>query len=300
MAGDSKATLRSRATRVNYKETNSRPRIIKQTLNQSSQPIATSSTSSINRLSTSRSNNTPIGRANQPENKVTALETRLTSTEDLCKQLQEENTLLKQLISQLQSDLSGFKDQINRLSRVQAAAESGISPDQIDLNENIIIRGIDIKEDAPESELLSVFSGIRTHLGIAEESSFDPVSIKVLASIPGKENSSPRPIQVQLPSVASKKEFLQVRRSKKEIFPTDIGCSQQSRRPVLITEHLSRSNQELLYKARSLRGRDNYKFVWSCNGQILVRRRENTKVIRIVDSAHVNLLRAELGLEPLP
>lgn len=69
---------------------------------------------------------------------------------------------------------------------------------------------------------------------------------------------------------------------------------------MIISEELTRSNQELLYQARSLRIRGNYKFVWSCNGQVLARFRKKSKVVRIVDTAHVNFLRAQVNLDPLP
>lgn len=55
---------------------------------------------------------------------------------------------------------------------------------------------------------------------------------------------------------------------------------------------------ELLFQARSMRERGNYKIVWSKNCEILARHRPNTKVIKIIDAAHVNSLRAELNLEP--
>lgn len=144
-----------------------------------------------------------------------------------------------------------------------------------------------------------MYSGIRTHLGIADVRDLDPVSIRIVPSIPGKPTSSSRPLQVQLASVVAKRQLLQVTRVEKDILPSDIGLRQQSCPPILITEHLSRLNQELLFQARSLRGLDNYTFVWSCNGQILARRTENTKVMRVIDTAHVNRLRTELGLEPL-
>lgn len=167
------------------------------------------------------------------------------------------------------------------------------------MNTNIVIRGIDIKESNSESELATVYGGIRTHLGISNNTDFDPVSLKLLTSSAHRSSKSSRPIQVRFRSVNAKREFLQIRRVKKEILPKDIGIKQQSQRPVLISEQLTSANQQLLYSARSLRGGDKFKFVWSCNGQILARRQTKSKVIRLTSTAHVNLIRAQLGLEPL-
>lgn len=119
-----------------------------------------------------------------------------------------------------------------------------------------------------------------------------PVSESVLPSTSSRARG---PLQVQLQSVAVKKQFLQVRRTKKDILPADFGIIQKNKRPILITEQLTRQNRELLFKARSLGGGDGYKFVWSSNGQVLASKTPNSKVIRITDIEHVNCLIAELN-----
>lgn len=124
---------------------------------------------------------------------------------------------------------------------------------------------------------------------------FNPVSVQTLTT--GKDNTSHRPLQVWLQSAIAKRHFLQARRSKKDIFPADIGLTQHSRKQVLITEQLTRPNQELMYQARSLRGSGGYKFVWSNNGQILVRKQQNSRVIRILNEQHINQLKRDLQFE---
>lgn len=181
-----------------------------------------------NRLSTSRLVSTPPVRNNPTDDKVSALELRLmASIVELCHQLKVENSDLRYTVTQLQSDLANLRDQVVNFNRVQTCVESGISLDQQELNTNIIIRGINLKEDAQEYELCAIYSGIRTHLGIAHVSEFDPVCITIVPSIPGKPMTSSRPIIVQLSSVAAKRQFLQVRRIKKAIFPTDIALNQE-------------------------------------------------------------------------
>lgn len=103
-------------------------------------------------------------------------------------------------------------------------------------------------------------------------------------------------MQVCLKSIEAKNQFLQVRRIKKDIYPADIGISQQSKRPLLITEQLTRHNQELLFKARSIRGPGGFKFVWSKNGQILARHKENSRVIRITDQNQITQIKEQIDL----
>lgn len=191
------------------------------------------------------------------DDKVAKLESRLASVESSFKQLQTENNNLRQIIAQLQSDLSNFKGQVDRLSTANLATESGITADQQELNTNVVIRGIDFNENTPDSELLAAYSGIATYLCISDVHELAPTNISVVPFNPGKANQSLRPLKVQFSSVAAKRQFLQIKQIKNDIFPADIGFQ------------LTRQNQELLYQARSLRdrGSDKYKFIWSNNGQ---------------------------------
>lgn len=104
-----------------------------------------------------------------------------------------------------------------------------------------------------------------------------------------------RPFVVKLASKEAKRKFLQARRAKKDIRPSDIAHNQANNKPIFVTERLTSKNQKLLFEARSLRGRDQYKFVWSNNGKILARRKKNSTVIRIKDSSDVDRLRLALG-----
>lgn len=326
MPGEPHHNLRSRAN------SNTKEKVNKSATHQTKKstanprPTTTSSQSSVtttannNRLSTSSkvptenasrlstlttaSKSSPAVQNIKLSDTVRSLASRLASLETLVSQLTSENRDLRQTITSLQSEVTQCKSQIEQ-QRIPSTAipstalDSNVSLDQQELNTNIVIRGVDVKEDTPESELLAVYEGLRSHLQISKEADLAPVSVTVLSANPLKPNASSRPIRVQLSSVAAKSKLLQIRRVKKDITLSDIGINSASRSTILISEQLTRSNQELLYQARSLRGRNNFKFVWSSNGQILARLRENTKVIRILDTAHVNRLRAEFNLEPL-
>lgn len=272
----------------------------KSTVHQPSSSKSTSinSSSPANKsVAPSNSVNTPVSIQNPKlSDKVNNLESRLSTLETLVSQLTTENTELRLIVTKLQSELT----EIERRSPAPHESDAGISAEQLEINTNIVIRGIPLKGTTPESELRVVYEGIRSHLNISDCAEFEPVSLTVLASNTDKDSVANRPIRVQLRTVAAKTKFLQIRRVKKDIFQSDIGINCTSRRSILITEQLTRRNQELLYRARSLRCKDSFKFVWSSNGQILARQNQNSKVIRIVDAAHVNQLRSEANLEPLP
>lgn len=203
-------------------------------------------------------------------------------------------------LGQVKSEVAALSEELRSLKFDNNPSVSPHEAAQDRVNCNIVIRGAGATPSTSVSELQEVYSGLRQHLDIDDSAEFEPVSIEVIHSIGSKNSSSSKPIRVQFNSIETKRKFLQVRRVKKAIFQSDIGIKSGSSQPVIISEELTRSNQELLYQARSLRIRGNYKFVWSCNGQVLARFRKKSKVVRIVDTAHVNFLRAQVNLDPLP
>lgn len=247
------------------------------------------------RLSTSNRATTVPGTPKESlNNRITLLESRLSVIEASFERLTAENSELKETVERLNSELAQVK-----LRNVQSRPLAESSSEQQEINSNIVIRGVDVSVNSTASELTTIYEGIRNHLEISGVTEFDPTSISLLPSNTSKPNSSLRPIRVTLSSVAAKVKFLQVRHIKKDIVQSDIGIANNSKRPILITEQLTRTNQELLFQARSLREGGNYKFVWSKNGEVFARYRPNTKVLKIIDTSHVNFLRAELNLEPL-
>lgn len=214
-------------------------------------------------------------------------ESKFKETED---RLNAENENLK-------ASLLNLSSEVEKLRTTASSTNDGISLEQQEVNSNIIIRGVELNKDATESDLIAVYQKICAHLGATGTPDLEPVEASILTSNQKAKGTDSKPIRIKLRSTAAKRQFLQIRRIKRDILPTDIGIVQSSKKALLITEELTRKNQELLYKARSLRSRDQYRFVWSNNGQILARRSQNSKVVRIVDNTHVESLRS--GLQPL-
>lgn len=219
--------------------------------------------------------------------------------------LSAENQELRTKVSALVSEVDLLKSEVRTLHSQrhltktdQGLVDKGISAEQHKLNSNVVIRGIEFVGKSDESAPVKVFDSIRTHLGLQQDETFNPVAVKVFP-VASTATSTSRTIQVQFRSVDIKRKFLQVRRIKKQISPRDIGVVQNSKKAILITEQLTKLNQELLFAARSLRTSHKYKFVWSNNGEVLVRPQPKAKVIRITSIDQVNKLRSEVQLKPL-
>lgn len=221
------------------------------------------------------------------------LETKVAESNNSVRRLTEENETLKITVAELKTETAILKSEVSDLSKrvelqnkASASNDFNITQGQLEINPNIIVRGLNLPVDSSEAQLSSVYTGLRNHLGISDISEFDPVRVQLLST----NNNKSSILQVCLQSSSAKKQFLQIRRTKKDIYPSDIGLTNQHRKPILVSEQLTRSNQELLFRARSLRGAGGYKFIWSSNGQILARKSQNCRVIRILNEQHVSQL----------
>lgn len=260
----------------------------KQTVKAKVTPVAATSakqrTSFINKSLTKLQANSSVKESvSTPTHRLTALE--------------RENAHFKRIIDELRSELNEQKNQIILLQRERNARDNGISLEQEEINNNIVVRGIEINSDSSPESLSAAFSGLCAHLGVENVPEFIPEALEIVPALNNKSQTASRPLRVRFKSVSAKRNFLQVRRAKRDIFPSNIGIAQTSRAPLRIDEQLTRSNQELLYQARSLRGKNNYKYVWSNNGQILARKQDRSRVVRIRDFDHLNEL---LHLAVLP
>lgn len=222
-------------------------------------------------------------------NKTTPKATEIKLSERLSA-VELENAQFRSIIEELRSELQEQRKQILILQKQNSAHTSEISLEQEELNNNIVIRGVEVSTDSPAESLSAVFSGLCSHLGVSNVSEFEPELIEVIASTSNETEKASRPLKVRFRSAVIKRNFLQIRRTRRDIYPSDIGISQKSRRPLRISEHLTKANQELLYQARSLRGNRKFKYIWSNNGQILARKEDRSKVIRIRDFVQLNEL----------
>lgn len=203
---------------------------------------------------------------------VSDLRSEVKSLRSLIKKTVEDKELIVELNTEhqrntadLKLELSGLSDQLQSFKEAQLLLDKGISLEQQKLNCNIIIRGVEVTEDTGEEELQGIYNKLRENLGFANIDDFAAVSVKVLKpyNITKANHSVLRqyPIQVVLSSVNVKRQFLQIRRVKKDITPTNAGIVQKSKNPILISEELTRDNQYLLFATRSLRETHKYKFV---------------------------------------
>lgn len=237
------------------------------------------------------------------EQRLSSIELKNSQLEARINDLVKDNTSLSNIVFELHEVIQAQNQEIINLTTLvtnnKLSENSNLTnfhDTQENLNSNIVIRGLDISETDKES-LDKVFENLRTHIGVQADSDLDPVQINILPATNNSKYIHKRPIIVKLKSIAAKRKFLQIKRAFKHISSQDIEHQQEHNRLLKISEHLTKKNQVLFHKACALREARNpankYKFVWTNNGQILARKKHKSKVIRIHNLEHINILKNE-------
>ncbi|KAJ6625051.1 hypothetical protein Bhyg_17169 [Pseudolycoriella hygida] len=155
------ASVTKRITRVNSRNLNV---ISKNNIDKPSTVNQNSKVSNLtNRLSTSSiSSPSPVlTQTLSPEQNISDLVSRMNLLEQSLNQLKAENADLRDTVLELRSELVEAREQITSIKSTEnLAVLSEVSPEQAQVNANIIIRGVDVNEDSSESELRSLLDGL--------------------------------------------------------------------------------------------------------------------------------------------
>lgn len=146
----------------------------------------------------------------------------------------------------------------------------------IDRDQQLLANDVDIA-GIPESKgegLAHVVLSIAKKLGVAMEER-DIVSAErvgpVRGFVEGEPSPRPRTIAVRLVRRVIRDDLLRQARVRRGATTADLGVS-GSARPFYVNERLSRMNRYLFMKARETGARLNFKYVWSRDGKIYVRK----------------------------
>lgn len=163
-----------RSKRKQVADNNNKSKINKSTSTVSATPPTTSATNkkgatvvhrpsltATSRLSTSnKTTAVPGPPKNSLENRIILLESRLSTIEESFERLIAENSELKGIVANLNSELVQVK---SRNERNQSPTEV-TTLEQQEINSNIVIRGVDVSANTTASELDNIYEGIRNHL----------------------------------------------------------------------------------------------------------------------------------------
>lgn len=146
--------------------------------------------------------------------------------------------------------------------------------DQYSRNKNIQIDGVPEEKGENLRELVM-------DIGKKVDVDLDAKEIDVIHRIPSKNEKNTRssPIVVQFTTRQLREKILAgVRKSK--ITTKDLKKTGEER-IVYVNEHLTRAKKQIMFEGRKLKFEKGYKFLWSRNGKIMIRKDEQSKVIEL-------------------
>lgn len=120
-------------------------------------------------------------------------------------------------------------------------------------------------------------------MGTLVNCSINPAEIDTCHRVKKFNDNSPRPKSViaKFVSKYKKDEFIAAVRSRRGISTKDLGLSTRDDGNIFVNEHLTSKNKYLFKLARDIAREKGFKFVWVRDARILMRKHENSRVIRI-------------------
>nr|CAI5840816.1 unnamed protein product [Callosobruchus analis] len=158
----------------------------------------------------------------------------------------------------LQVDIVKIKSQLNK-------------QEQLNLRNNVIIQGIPQKSNENVTDIVKT---------ISEKLEVQNVSNFIAYRLGNGSGDGSRPIKIEFSDENSKLKFM---KSKKRLKLTSKDLGFNENKKVYLNHDLTATNLELLKAARICKQKMDFKFLWINNGNILMRKDENSKVIFVDD-----------------
>lgn len=197
---------------------------------------------------------------------------------------------LKKHLDSTTSDLQCLKDenkylkeQLNHLTTcVKTLEDNNMKQQQWARLQNIEISGI--PEDKDENTL-TIVQKISKHIGV----SIEPSEVEFAHRVQPRRATSAaraRPIVARLKHRFIKDKIMAAARKHRNLYASDVGIGCGTSK-IFINEHLTKENKMLLSQCKHKVKELNYKFIWTKNCRIFVRKNEASPPISISSSADI-------------
>lgn len=181
---------------------------------------------------------------------------------------------LKAAVSSMQKENTTLKEECAILKKeVKECQTRLIESEQYSRNKNLEIKGL--KAEADEN-LMQVLNRLGERVG----EPIDSNDVEVIHRVPQRKNDTDKNVIVQFVWRTKRDVVLQKSR-KLRLSCTDFDVSSSA--PVFINEHLCPDLKRLLGKTVKRRREHGWKFSWTKNGRIFVRKSELSPTIHVKD-----------------
>lgn len=202
--------------------------------------------------------------------------------------LKKDNAELKKLLGTYSLELKNLKEENRHLrenlgtvsSRIKVLEEENMKQQQWVRLQNIEITGIPENKEEITSD---VFLKISQRIGVNVE----PSDLEFAHRVQPRRAASAaraRPIIVRLRQRAVKDQIIAAARKYRNMTARDIGMGNDANK-IYINEHLTKDSKMLLSSSKQKAKEANYKFIWTKNCRIYVRRNETSPAIPIDSSS---------------
>ncbi|KAL1448489.1 hypothetical protein WDU94_002723 [Cyamophila willieti] len=113
----------------------------------------------------------------------------------------------------------------------------------------------------------------------------NPADYTVEKVIKQGNKEEPKSLVVSLPDKSSRDKILEKIKSTKPVVNTHDICNMGNPVPVYINEMLSPYLKKLFFEAKKIKNDKKYSYLWIKNGQILLKKAEDSKVMRLQSMA---------------
>lgn len=153
---------------------------------------------------------------------------------------------------------------------------------QRDMDNNLIIAGIPDNTNPPDQILRNVFERINCTDALADVISINYITRNRTVHNKTHKNSLDFMILVKFGKPETKQLVQRNKRSiKSMLFANEIGFQIEKDQQIFFRDHLTPYRLQLYRDAQHLKKEHNYKYLWIQNGNILFRKDEGTKIIKI-------------------
>lgn len=235
-------------------------------------------------------------------NRLDKLEEYMISIQEQNKSIQKTNSEIENSVSHLTRNVKTVEDKIDQLEHERKQLHSHIC-------------ALEDKLDSMEISSLKTFTEIRNVPKIQNEKKPDlfgyvmnlsktvnylaltKTDIRDVARMPSKKDSSSSSVTIEFTNTLTKLSFLeavkkynQSKQQPEQLNSNNMGI-QNSKQPIYISELLTAKMKRLLFLTRDFAKTAEYKYVWSSNGQIYLRKGEGKPYIRVKNEVHLNELK---------
>jgi regulator of replication initiation timing/histone H3/H4 len=210
--------------------------------------------------------------------------------------LSGEYDILKEKLDKLCDENNHLKSKVSELERKGLDIGATLKSHNEDVNSreqaaklyNVEIKGV--RESNNES-LSNIIESILRVTGC----DIDMREVDYIVRTRTRENNAPKPIIVKFLRKITRDTFLACVRNKKRTITTrDIGVI-GSPNDILINEHLTLRNKQLFFEAHKLKRELSYKYAWTRNGKIYMRKSEGSRRLYVSSMADLANIKQNCG-----